>query len=109
MRLKKITLLFLVVVFVLSVQGGTAHAGKEWYYCEVEYTGVNGSGIPIVRLAEENGEFSKVFVLPDGCEKESLAVLLTAISVCKMVRVRLDKTDKMSLTAISLYTNKDAP
>ena len=109
MRLKKIGLLFLVVVFVLSIQGTQAYAGLAWYYCEVVYTGVNAVGLPIVRLDEENEEFDKAFIIPADHEKEYLAVFLTAISVSKMVRVRLDKAVTRSLTAVYLYSNRDVP
>jgi hypothetical protein len=83
--LKKVMVVMVAVALILPVVAvNEAHAALLFYTCTVDFAGVNGAGIPIIKLTDVNNAFSgKMFQLNtynSFAMSASLSTALTAMA-----------------------------
>ena len=91
------TLTFIAALFFLF---SSISYAASWHYCTVEETGTAFNTMFIKLTDTENDPplFENTYFIPHpDAEKEMLATALTAVSLDKTVRVKLDGTDANSI------------
>lgn len=89
-RLIMVSLVLFALMFTTGVVNSFAYS--QWRFCEVVQAGPSG-GLNYIRVIDTAGdpawEGERNFVLAPGQEKELLAVVLTAMSLGKIIRVQI--------------------